>query len=203
MKPLPRSFYSRDTLTVARRILGQVLVRQVRGKLLAGRIVEAEAYTGPGDPASHACRGPTPRSRIMFGRAGVAYVYFCYGNHCLLNAVTEKDGTAGAVLIRGLEPLAGLESMLKNRKKETEAGLLDGPGKLTQALEIDLKLNGWDLVSGKKLFIARGELHPGEKVVRSPRVGIRVGTEKLWRFTLVPEGSQSSLRAKRSNLNPR
>lgn len=184
MKPLPRSFYERDTVTVARELLGQVLVRKIRGKLLTGRIVETEAYAGPGDPASHAARGPTPRSRIMFGPAGVAYVYFCYGNHCLLNTVTEKEGTAGAVLVRGLEPLRGLKWMLENRARRTREGLLNGPGKLTRAFEIDLELNGWNLVRGEKLFIARGELFPGERIVRGPRIGIREGRERLWRFTL-------------------
>ncbi len=184
MKPLPSSFYNRDTITVAQELLGQILVREIDGDRLSGRIIETEAYTGPGDPASHAFRGPTPRSRIMFGPPGVAYVYFCYGVHHLLNVVTEQDGTAGAVLIRGLEPLEGLDRMMKSRKNLKEKGLMDGPGKLTQGMEITLSLNGWDLTRAKELYIIRGKTKPGERVITGPRVGINNGTDKLWRFRL-------------------
>jgi DNA-3-methyladenine glycosylase len=182
VKPLPATFYGRDTVRVARELLGAILVRKTRGIMLAGRIVETEAYTGPGDPASHAARGPTPRSRIMFGPPGRAYVYFCYGNHYLLNVVAEPDGKAGAVLIRGLSPFRGVQRMLRNRNLGNEKGLLDGPGKLTRALEIDLALNGWDLSRGKRLYICRGSLLPGEKIARSHRIGIREGKDRLWRF---------------------
>lgn len=186
MTPLPSSFYSLDTVTVARELLGKILVREIGGEKISGRIIETEAYTGPGDPASHAFRGPTPRSRIMFGPPGIAYVYFCYGVHHLLNVVTEKDGTAGAVLLRGLEPLEGLDRMMKNRSRKTENGLLDGPGKLTQALEITLSLNGDNLTKGKELYIIEGGTKPGEQIITAPRVGIKDGTDKLWRFRLRP-----------------
>ena len=184
MKPLPSSFYNRETVTVARELLGKILVRKIDGQILTGRIIETEAYTGPGDPASHAFRGPTPRSRIMFGAAGIAYVYFCYGVHHLLNVVTENDGTAGAVLIRGLEPMEGIDRMMKNRKNQKEKGLMDGPGKLTQALEITLSLNGCNLINSKELYIIEGKTKPGERIITAPRVGIKNGTDKLWRFRL-------------------
>lgn len=184
MKRVKRNFYLDDTVEVARNILGKVLVRKINGRVLSGRITEAEAYTGPGDPASHAFRGPTPRSRIMFGPPGRAYVYFCYGNHYLLNAVTREEGEAGAVLIRGLEPLEGIKRIMKNRKKGSLKNLLDGPGKLTQGLEINLSLNGEDMVRGDKLYLAEGELYPGEQIIHGHRIGIKEGTEKLWRFFL-------------------
>ena len=184
MKPLPSSFYSRNTILVAQELLGKILVREMGGEEISGRIIETEAYTGPGDPASHAFRGPTPRSRIMFGPPGRAYVYFCYGVHHLLNVVTEKEGTAGAILIRGLEPLEGIDRMMKNRGGKRGKGLMDGPGKLTEALEITLALNGWNLTRGKELYIIKGETHPGEQIIAAPRVGIRNATDKLWRFRL-------------------
>ncbi|MFH1038841.1 MAG: DNA-3-methyladenine glycosylase [PVC group bacterium] len=184
MKPLPSSFYNRGTILVARELLGKILVREVEGELMTGRIVETEAYTGPGDPASHAFRGPTPRSRIMFGPPGRAYVYFCYGAHHLLNVVAKKEGTAGAVLIRGLEPRDGRERMLANRAGKTAKGFLDGPGKLTRALEITLALNGWDLAKGKELYLIEGDLSSEEEILTGPRIGIKNGLDKLWRFTV-------------------
>ena len=181
---MKRDFYRGDTVAVARNILGKILVRDTGREILSGRIVEAEAYTGPGDPASHACRGPTPRSRIMFGPPGYAYVYFCYGNHSLLNAVTEKEGRAGAVLIRGLEAVDGLETIRKNRGEIEDKNLLNGPGKLTRGLEITLALNGEDLVRGNKLWIEDGKMYPGETIASTPRIGISKGTDRFWRFIL-------------------
>jgi len=184
MSRLSRSFYQKDTVAAAREILGKILVRDTGKELLSGRIVEAEAYTGPGDPASHAYRGPTPRSRIMFGPPGYAYVYFCYGNHSLLNAVTEEEGRAGAVLIRGLDPVEGLGTIRKNRGNVEDKNLLNGPGKLTRGLEITLPLNGEDLVRGSELWIEDGQIFPGERIISTPRIGIKKGTERLWRFVL-------------------
>jgi len=183
-EPLPPEFYRRGTVRVARELLGKILIRKIGRSRLAGLIVETEAYTGKGDPASHAARGATPRSKIMFGPPGKAYVYFCYGNHHLLNVVTEKEGVAGAVLLRALEARAGLKRMMKNRGMDTRKGLLDGPGKLTQALEIDLKLNGRDLTRAGKLYITEGTSISRRAIKRSPRIGIREGKDKLWRFTL-------------------
>ncbi len=183
---LDSDFYRRDTVRVARELLGKILVREAGGRRMAGRIVETEAYTGPGDPASHAGRGPTPRSLIMFGPPGRAYVYFCYGMYHLLNVVTERDGTAGAVLIRGLEPREGLDLMLRNQERNEPGGLLNGPGKITRALEITRQLNGWDLTRGEELYITRGKRKSGETVAAGPRIGIRKGLDKPWRFRLVP-----------------
>ncbi len=183
---LDRDFYLRDPVRVARQLLGTILIRETPGGILSGRIVETEAYAGPGDPASHAGRGPTPRSMVMFGPPGRAYVYFCYGMHHLLNAVTGEEGTAGAVLIRGLEPREGLERMLENRGRETAAGLLDGPGKITRAMGITLEFNGRDLTRGDGLYLTGGQPEPGEAITAGPRIGIRKGRDRPWRFRLVP-----------------
>lgn len=188
-KILAISFYGRDTLRVARELLGKILVREAGGRRMAGRIVETEAYTGPGDPASHAGRGPTPRSRIMFGPPGRAYVYFCYGMHHLLNVVTEREGTAGAVLIRSLEPREGLDLMPPKRGR---GRLLNGPGKITRALEITRGLNGWDLTRGEELYLIAGKPEPGEEILTGPRVGIRKGLDRPWRFRLVPAAGRRS-----------
>ncbi len=146
-----------------------------------GKIVEVEAYFGEGDPASHACRGPTPRSALMFGPPGYAYIYLNYGVHWLLNVVTQPTGLAGAVLIRAIEPVEGIGEMLLNRPVASIYELGSGPGKLTQALRIGPDLNGADMTDPKSgLYIARGKEIP--KIKRSGRVGIRAGTEHLLRF---------------------
>lgn len=180
---LPRDFYSRPTLQVARELLGAILVRRYGNELLSGIIVETEAYLGETDPASHAYRGRTPRTKIMFGPPGVAYVYFIYGKYYCLNFVTEPPGKAAAVLIRALQPLTGIGVMKRLRNCREVRSLTNGPGKLCQALAIDLKLNGTDL-TGDNLFVARGdETFPGgAQTVARPRVGIRQGTAHLWRF---------------------
>src|SRR3989338_10306073 len=115
--PLERSFYERNTQVVAFELIGKVLIFKQGDNFLSGKIVETEAYFGANDPASHAYRGVTPRNRVMFGPAGKTYVYFTYGNHYCLNIVTEKEGVAGAVLIRALEPLGGIDMMRKNRRQ--------------------------------------------------------------------------------------
>lgn len=181
---LGRKYYSRSTVRVARSLLGQILVRESRGKIMSGRIVETEAYTGRRDGASHAFRGPTPRSSIMFGPPGVAYVYLCYGFHFLLNITTEAEGVPGAVLIRAFEPLAGQEAMKLNRGNRSR-DLADGPGKLTKALGIDISFNGHDLTLGKGLYLIRGSRGSQEKIVAGPRIGITRGVELPWRFRLL------------------
>jgi DNA-3-methyladenine glycosylase len=143
-------------------------------------IVETEAYTGKADPGSHAYRRRTLRNEPMFGPPGRAYVYFCYGNHFLFNIVTEKQGTAGAVLIRALEPGAGMEIMKKLRKTNDIIKLSNGPGKLTQALAIDRKHNCADL-SGDELFVANGPAKK-HKISSGSRIGIKHGLDKKWRF---------------------
>ncbi|HCG98900.1 MAG TPA: DNA-3-methyladenine glycosylase [Actinobacteria bacterium] len=181
-RPLPVGFYERDPDKVAVDLIGQMVVRRALGAIMVGRIVEVEAYFGEGDPASHACRGMTPRNAIMFGRAGMAYVYLNYGVHCLLNVVTGLEGRAGAVLIRALEPVSGIETMVKNRPVKRAVDLTSGPGKLTKALGIDLADNGVDMtVRESRLYIANGE-QKTRKVIASPRIGISKGEEMLLRF---------------------
>lgn len=181
--PLPRAFYHRPVLAVARALLGRVLVSRRRGAVLAARIVEVEAYRGPDDPASHAFRGVTPRSRVMFGPPGHAYVYFTYGMHHCLNVVCEREGRAAAVLIRAAEPLAGLGSMRARRGAVPDERLLRGPGCLAAAFALTRAESGLDLTSGERLWIA-GEVAPGRgaRIVRGPRVGIRAARERPWRF---------------------
>jgi DNA-3-methyladenine glycosylase len=181
LERLPRSFFEDYTPAVAKRLLGQLLVRRVGRRLLCGMLVEVEAYRGRDDPASHAYRGETPRNRVMFGEAGRAYVYFSYGFHHCLNVKTERKGVAGAILIRALEPLNGIELMKKNRGKEEVRELTNGPGKLTQALKIDRRLNGEDLVRSEELFLARGKVTDFE-IRDSSRIGIDRGLEFRWRY---------------------
>lgn len=142
---LPRRFYDRDTLLVARELLGKRLVRVLRGKRLSGIIVETEAYIGEEDKASHAARGRTLRNQVMYGPPGHAYIYFVYGMHYCLNVVAEREGFAAAVLLRALVPQEGDEDMLRRRSGRKDT-LADGPAKLCQALAIDRRLNGMDLV---------------------------------------------------------
>lgn len=182
MKPLTRNFYARDTVVVAKALLGKLLVRRLGKKMLIGKIVEVEAYKGFEDPASHAYRGETSRNKVMFGRAGHAYIYFTYGNHYLLNVKTERIGVPGAVLIRALEPLVGVETMLKLRGVNDVRNLTNGPGKLTKALNITAKLNGLDLTRENKLFICKPKNNEKFEVECGRRVGIKVGLDKLWRF---------------------
>jgi DNA-3-methyladenine glycosylase len=184
IKILNESFYERDTSLVAEELLGKVLIRKIGGQDLGGLIVETEAYYGSADPASHAYRGKTPRSTIMFGRAGIAYVYFCYGMYNLLNVVTEKQDIPGAVLIRALEPIYGIELMKKRRKTEITEKLTSGPGKLTISLGIDLKDNGKDLTSETGgLYISEANFPVKyKKIGHSQRIGIKNGKEKFLRY---------------------
>lgn len=182
---LPRSFYSRDTVTVARELLGMALVRRSRTGTWTGMISETEAYGGAEDSASHARHGRTARNAPMFGPAGWSYVYFIYGMHHMLNVVTEKDEIAGAVLIRGLhriEPAADAAM--------PPGGSPDGPAKLCRVLQIDRKLNLWDLTLGKRLWLESRRPIPDRYVKRGPRVGIAYASETdrqtPWRFRVEP-----------------
>jgi DNA-3-methyladenine glycosylase len=161
LRVLPRSFYSRPTVEVARDLLGQVL--DFDGK--RGRILEVEAYLQEGDEAAHAARGMTPRTRVLFGPPGHAYVYFVYGMHCCLNVVAEPEGTAGCVLVRHVE------------------GWGDGPGKLTRALGIGLEMNGADLVRGPLRILSSVQKLEAPVVV-TPRIGIRRSAELMLRFAV-------------------
>jgi DNA-3-methyladenine glycosylase len=148
---------------------------------MAGRIVEVEAYRGSDDPASHAYRGKTPRNAPMFGEPGHAYIYFTYGNHYCLNITTQQPGTAGAVLIRALHPLEGIRTMKRLRSRVPESELTNGPGKLTKALGIDKSLNEVDVTKPGRLFV-EDEDDDDFKIARSGRIGIREGTDRMWRF---------------------
>jgi len=192
MKPriLPRDFYARDTVKVAKGLLGKRLVR-VKGKdRMEGRIVEVEAYRGLDDPASHAFRGPTPRNAPMFGEPGHAYIYFTYGNHYCLNITTQEVGTPGAVLIRAIQPLEGLHEMRRLRPNVLDSNLTNGPGKLTKALGIDKSLNEVDMTKRGGLFVTESD-ETIFKVAKSVRVGISQGADRLWRF-YVPGNSYVS-----------
>ena len=181
--PLPRSFYDRDTLTVAQDLLGKVLVHRTASGIAAGMIVETEAYIGESDPACHAAPGPTRRNEPLYGPPGVAYVYLNYGIHYLVNAVTEAEGHPAAVLIRALEPVDGIALMTKRRAPDGHhvdpADLCRGPGNLTKALGITLAENRLDLTSSHLYVEERG--HIPLSVKWGPRIGIRVGVDRPWR----------------------
>jgi len=185
---LRRQFYDRPTLEVARDLLGQRLVRVLDGHRLSGLIVETEAYVGQEDLASHARFGRTPRSEIMFGPPGHAYVYFTYGMHWMLNFVTEVKGYPAAVLIRALQPMEGVEVM-RRRRHHPDHILTNGPAKLAQAMNIDKGLNGCDLCAREAvLFVERAPSVPEAEVVRGPRVGLGETREpwlsKPWNFKI-------------------
>lgn len=178
---LPRRFYAREPVALARDLLGRILFFRTEDGLLAGRIVETEAYTGQADPASHAFRGPTARNRVMFGAAGHAYVYFTYGMHYCLNVTAEKPGVAGAVLLRALEPLSGMAIMRARGDHWPESRLLSGPGKIGRAFGLTLADNGRDFTRGP-LGIAEGRPVADDQVSISRRVGISKAVELPYRF---------------------
>ena len=184
---LPCRFFGRPTLIVARELLGCRLVRRFEGRRVSGRIVEAEAYIGEGDLACHGRFGRTSRNAVMFGKPGVAYVYFTNGMHWMFNIVTEREGFAAAVLIRALEPVEGIGVMQQRRGRRALSALCSGPAKLTQALRIDKAVNGVDLCArGSSLWLEAGEPLASSQVGRSPRIGVDFAPEpwcsKPWRF---------------------
>ena len=160
LPPLPRAFYERPTEEVARELLGKILLRDHDGRPLAGRIVEVEAYLGAHDLACHSARGKTPRTAVMFGPGGRAYVYMIYGMYHCLNVVTEPEGSPCAVLIRALEPLVPL------------LGSLCGPGRLCRTLAIDRSLTGHDLATPPLWLVDSPDLPPRGPIARSPRIGV-------------------------------
>ena len=184
MVRLNRGFFARDTALVARKLLGSQLVRVLNGDLLKGRIVETEAYYGEEDPPSHASSGRTGRSRIMWGEPGLAYVYLIYGIHLMFNVVTESSGVPGAVLIRGVEPLQGIELMQRRRDGVSVESLADGPGKLTEAFGIGKAENGEDLAESDELWLEEGEVVSGDDIESSGRIGVSRGKEEELRFYL-------------------
>jgi DNA-3-methyladenine glycosylase len=169
---LTRRFYRRDPVTLAKALLGQVLVRRLEdGRTLSGRIVEVEAYLGTPDRAAHSFGGRrTNRNESMWGDSGHAYVYFTYGMHWCLNVVADREGVPTACLIRALEPLQGIDEMMKRRGQRRETELCSGPAKLTEALSIDRGLDGIDLVTSGELYIVRGRR--ASEIGRGPRVGV-------------------------------
>jgi DNA-3-methyladenine glycosylase len=186
---LAYDFFARNTLTVARDLLGRLLVRELAGERLAGRIVEAEAYMGHDDAASHAHRGRTPRNAVMFGPPGITYVYFIYGAHWMLNIVAkplDADYPA-AVLIRALEPVEGLGTIARRRARRREREWASGPARLTMALAIDDALNHLDLTAPESLlYLETGRPIPDSQVQTGPRIGVAYASEPWrsmpWRF---------------------
>ena len=185
---LPRRFFARDPVVLARDLLGRILLYKTPDGLLAGRIVETEAYRGEADSASHAFRGRTARNAVMFGPAGHAYVYFTYGMHYCLNVTADVSGTAGAVLFRALEPLAGVEIMRARGDHGPEIRMLSGPGKIGRAFGLTLEDNGRDFTRGP-LALAAGSPVPDREVAVSRRIGISRGVELPYRFAVI--GSRS------------
>jgi DNA-3-methyladenine glycosylase len=177
---LERAFYERPTVDVARALLGHVLVSVTPEGRTAGRIVETEAYLGADDPASHAARLRKGRVEAMWGEPGIAYVYRSYGIHAMLNVVTEPRGETGAVLVRALEPVTGMDLMRARRGIDGERLLCSGPGKLCEALGIGLDMHGTDIVTSDRLWISPGE--PPRDVSTSGRIGISRGQAHPWRF---------------------
>lgn len=174
-----REFYARSAVEVAPNLIGALLVRRLREELLVGRIVETEAYMGPDDPASHAYRGMTARNASMFGPGGRLYVYRSYGIHNCANVVTGDAGFGMAVLLRAVEPVAGIEVMRARRNVDSDRLLAAGPGRLCEAFGIDKQNDGEDLL-GESLFIARALESP--RIAVTERVGISIAKERRWRF---------------------
>ena len=196
-RPLQRDFFARDPRRVARDLLGKVLVRSrggqspaVKGVLLAGRIVEVEAYLGENDPAAHAAAGNTNRTSVLFGPPGHAYVYFIYGNHYCLNVSCQRPGKAGSVLFRALEPLVGLEGMAHARGMVVHGPrdmpkLTSGPGRLAEAFGISRSRdNGCDLTSSDSSLWIGDDGSPRERIGITPRIGISKGAHQPLRYLL-------------------
>ncbi len=208
MPRLKRAFFNRPTLVVARELLGQRLVRLEDGQRLTGRITETEAYVGQTDLACHARAGRTARTEVMYGPPGIAYVYFTYGMHWLLNVVTEAEGFPAAVLIRGMQPEEGAAVMQRRRALARADGnglrqplaplgrLTDGPAKLTQALQVDGTWNGHDLCGHRaRLFVEPAARVHDRQVITGPRIGLNKTPEPwksiAWNFKAVPGGQRA------------
>jgi DNA-3-methyladenine glycosylase len=180
---LPREFYDRDPIAVARDLLGKRLVRTTAAGTCSGRIVETEAYLANRDSACHASRGKNKKNATMFGPPGHAYVYVIHARHCL-NFVTEREGRPSAVLIRAIEPLEGIASMHERRGTERLLDLARGPARLCEALDIDRRQDGHDLTLGCELWVDEElEIAP-LRIVKSPRVGVTSAHGRLLRFCL-------------------
>jgi DNA-3-methyladenine glycosylase len=209
---LPRSFYDRPTLDVARDLLGKVLVHRRGTAVTSGAIVEVEAYIGESDPACHAAPGPTRRNAPLYGDPGHAYVYLNYGIHCLVNVVTEPKNSPAAILIRALEPLEGIRTMTRRRSVEMKGRrpppspipvheLCRGPGNLTVAMGITLAENSCDLL-GDRLYIEDRGLE-FDRIEWGARIGIKVGVDRPWRVHVAGCPSVSGGRSVRQPPNGR
>lgn len=186
-KLLPKSFYEHpDVVEVSRKLLGKVICSNINSKFTAGIITETEAYCGRDDKACHANNGlRTDRTEVMYGEAGRAYIYLCYGIHHLLNVVTNKKGLADAVLIRAIRPLDGIEIMKMRRETDHKKIISDGPGKLTQALGVTTDLNKTNLSEPPLWIEDRGIVFENKEISISPRIGVDYAeedAEKPWRF---------------------
>ncbi len=186
-KKLNRSFYITSAQKAARMLLGKIFVRIKEGSILSGMITEVEAYDGSVDEAAHTFIGKTKRNEVMFGEGGVLYVYFTYGMHFCCNVVTGKEGEGCAVLLRGIEPLEGIDEMAVNRygrktiSEKEKINLTNGPAKITQAFAIDRSDNGKDL-TGSEIFILDAETIPLKKISVTKRIGIKKSVDLPWRF---------------------
>lgn len=186
-RPLPAAFFGRPTAVVARELVGKVIVSRIGGERAAGVIVETEAYLGADDAGSHAAtRGVTARNRVMYGAPGCAYVYFTYGNHHMLNLVTEDEGAAGAVLVRAVEPVAGIDVMRRRRRGREGADLTNGPGKVAEALGVTLEHNA--VLLGDELAVYDAPALEDDAVEVSGRIGLAAGHELRLRFYAVGNG---------------
>lgn len=183
LEKLPLAFYQRDTIQVAKELLGCYLVHNSPEGVTAGRIVETEAYLGQTDPACHSYRGMTERCKTMFGPAGMVYVYLIYGIHYCFNITTDQPGVAAAVLVRALEPLEGIKLMQKRRGRKKTTELCSGPGKLTQAMGFSLEHDGMSLFDGI-IEVYGGCLRPEEEIVTTTRIGISKAADWPLRFYL-------------------
>jgi DNA-3-methyladenine glycosylase len=199
LERLSRSFYKRSTLLAARELLGMRLVRLDEGRRLAGTITETEAYCGEEDLGCHCRVGRTPRTQVMYGPPGHAYVYFTYGMHWCLNFVVEKEGFPAAVLVRAIAPSEGIEVIAARRSRSPEVHWTDGPAKICQAFNIDRRFNGADLCDQDALlFVEYGDPIPGSCVTIGPRVGLNNVPEPWksmpWRFVAHLGGNDESIR---------
>ncbi len=186
---LPRSWYSRETVTVARELLGKYLIHDSNAGLTVGKIVETEAYLGANDPAAHSFKGLTQRTASLFSQPGTIYVYFIYGVHYCFNVVAGVEGDGEAVLIRALEPIAGIELMKQRRGVDDMTKLTNGPAKLVEAMGIRFDQNGGDITEGELTIADAWENQtaaplPASKIVATTRVGITQAADLPLRFYL-------------------
>lgn len=179
---IPYSFYGRDTVKVARELLGKVMIFQGKGIPVGGKVVETEAYLGREDPACHSAKGRSERNAVMFGPSGFAYIYLIYGMYLCFNVTTGPEDSPEAVLIRALEPVEGIQVMRRNRGQDSIYNLCSGPAKLVQALGIDMSLNGTSVVEGKVRFLDSSSSTTSVNIVETARIGISKAADWPLRF---------------------